>query len=55
MKKLILILSVFFLCGCVDIKNLSYDEIVTRAINYSGNNDNIKRKGYSYTILNNIT
>ncbi len=50
MKKVILLITItFFLTGCVNINNSSYEEI----INYALNNENIKLKskstnGYSY-------
>ena len=54
MKKVILILSIFFLCGCVNLKTLSYDEIVANELNSASKFNNIKRKGYSYTLLNGL-
>ena len=55
MKKLIvLILSLTVLTGCVNISNLNFDEIITRNITYTSKNNNIKRKGYSYTLLNGL-
>lgn len=55
MKKLVvLILNLAVLTGCVKINNLTYDEIITRNITYASQNNNIKRKGYSYTLLNGL-
>lgn len=54
MKKIVLILSMFFLCGCVNLNDLSYDEIISREISYASKFNNIKRKGYNYTLLNGL-
>ena len=55
MKKLIvLILGLTLLTGCVNISSLSFDEIITRNITYTSKNNNIKRKGYDYTLLNGL-
>ncbi len=54
MKKIILILSVFLLCGCVNLNDLSYDEIIARELDSVSKFNNIKRNGYSYTLLNGL-
>ena len=54
MKKIVLILSMFFLCGCVNLNTLNYDEIVAMELDSARSFNNIKRKGYSYTLLNGL-
>ncbi|MBQ4583963.1 MAG: membrane lipoprotein lipid attachment site-containing protein [Bacilli bacterium] len=49
MKKLaLLLISLFILTGCSDIKDLSYDGIIANGLDNKYNYVNIYRKGYNY-------
>ena len=49
MKKLILLVStLFFLTGCVNIKDTSVDNLISYALTSKVHSRNVDRKGYSY-------
>ena len=47
-KVVILLIALFFITGCTDIKGLNYDSIIVNTLNHNYNYVNIYRKGYNY-------
>ena len=47
MKKILIIICLFFITGCSDIRKQSYDDIINN-IATRANKDNVYRTGYSY-------
>ena len=49
MKKIvILLIALFFMTGCTNIKELNYDSIIANTLNYNYKYTNVYRKGYNY-------
>ncbi len=61
MKKILLVIGmIILLCGCTDIKDKSYDNIIASSLNNEYKYSNVYREGYSYylpaglKIVNNV-